>query len=188
LASTLTTDATTESSANVKYLAAFNAAAADISNEEQKLTLDNNTIQAIGFGPSCVGGGSAAAYLRCVQSEKTASYARRDAAAAAAKVQADFQHSASSASTLQSALGTFIGQVAGLPWPSTCNTYVTNTVTSARTLRMDVSLQQAALASTAQSSVVPNSYRAEKDVRTFNDALGALEVALRNGECVANDG
>jgi hypothetical protein len=187
LVSTLTMDAATESSANTNYLTAFNAVAADISYEEQKLTLDNNTIQAIGFGPSC-DGGSAAAYLRCVQSNKTAAYARRDAATAAAKVQADFQHSASSASTLQSALGTFIGQVAGLPWPSTCNAYVTNTVTAARTLRTDVSLQEAELASTAQSSVAPNGSRAGKDVRTFNEALSALKAALPNGGCVANGG
>ncbi len=147
LASTFTADLATETTADTNYVTALNAATSGITQEEQKLTLDNNTIQKIGFGQDC-DAADASTYSSCVTSEdQTAAYARSDAAAVEADVQTDFQRYASSASTYRSALGTFIGQMLGLPWPSGYDKDVNATVTAARAFRTDVALQEAVLAS-----------------------------------------
>ncbi len=95
LASSFTTDLATETTANKSYVTALSAATSGITSQEQKLTLDNNTIQRIGFGQDC-NAADTSTYSSCVASEdQTAAYARSDAASVEAAVQADFQRYAS---------------------------------------------------------------------------------------------
>lgn len=181
LANSFTADLASESTANTAYLTAFNTATTDITMQEQKLTLDNNTIQHIGFGQGC-NEADPSTYSACVASEdQTAAYARSDAAAVEAQVQADFRQYTATATTYESALSTFIGQVAGLPWPSVYNKYVHATVTTARTFRRDVSLQEAVLASTPPSSGSATNTQTLIDGGKFVGAISALKGALLNG-------
>ncbi len=180
LASSFSSDLATEATADTNYVTALNAATSGITAEEQKLTLDNNTIQKIGFGEDC-DAADTSTYPSCVTSEdQTAAYARSDAASVEAQVQADFQHYASTASRYQSALGTFIDQVLGLPWPSGYDKDVVTTVSTARAFRRDVALQEAVLASTPQSSVSSINTRSLIDGGNFVAATRALTGALRN--------
>lgn len=181
LASTFNADLATETTADTNYVTALNAATSGITQEEQKLTLDNNTIQKIGFGQDC-GAADASTYSSCVTSEdQTAAYARSDAAAVEADVQTDFHAYASSASTYRSALSTFIGQMLGLPWPSGYDKDVNATVTAARAFRTDVALQEAVLASTPQSSLSAIDKRALIDAGNLIASIRGLQGALRNG-------
>ena len=181
LVSSFTTDLATETAANTAYQTAFGEATADITKQEQKLTLDNNTIQTIGFGQGC-NKADTSTYPSCVTSEdQTAAYARSDAAAVEALIQADFRNYASTASTYESALSTFIAQVGGLPWPSADNKYVNATVTTASAFRRDVTLQEAMLASTPQSSMSAINSRTLIDGGKFVGAISALRGALGNG-------
>jgi len=181
LASSFSKDLATETKANTNYVTALQAATSDITKQEQKLTLDNNTIQKIGFGQDC-SATVASTYSSCVTSQdQTAAYARSDAAAVEAHVQADFQRYASSATAYQSTLRTFIGQMVGLPWPSAYDKDVDMTVTTATALRRDVALQEAVLASTPQSSVSAINARALIDGGKMIAAIRALQGALRNG-------
>ena len=181
LMSSFTTDLATETTANTDYVAALTAATSGITMQEQKLTLDNNTIQKIGFGQNC-DAADTSTYPSCVTSEdQTAAFARSDAASVEAQVQADFQQYASTASRYRSALGTFIGQVLGLPWPGAYNKDVEATVSTARAFRKDVALQEAVLASTPQSSVSAINARALIDGGNFIAATRALRGTLLNG-------
>ncbi len=181
LASSFTTDLATETTANKSYVTALSAATSGITSQEQKLTLDNNTIQRIGFGQDC-NAADASTYSSCVASEdQTAAYARSDAASVEAAVQADFQRYASAAGRYQSALGTFVAQVLGLPWPSADAKDVDATVDTARAFRRDVALQEAVLASTPQSSVSAINTRALIDGGNFIAATRALKGALLHG-------
>lgn len=180
LASSFTADLAAETTANMNYVTALNAATGDITKQEQKLTLDNNTIQKIGFGQDC-NAADASTYASCVSQDQTASYARSDAAAVEALIQSDFQHYASSASAYQSALGAFTGQMLGLPWPSSYNKDVNATVTTARAFRRDVALQEAVLSSTPHASVSTVNNRALVDGGKFIAAIRALRGALTNG-------
>lgn len=180
LVSSFATSLATETTANMTYLTAFDAATSDRTEQEQKLALDNSTIQAIGFGEGC-NATDASTYPSCVTSEEqTAAYARSDAAAVEAQVEAGFQHYASSASRYQSALGTFVGQMDGLPWPSAYRKFVNTAVTAARTFRRVVFLQYAALASSPQSSVSAINAQTLVDRGKFVDAVSALKGALGN--------
>lgn len=180
LVSSFATSLAKETTANMTYLTAFDAASSDITELEPKLALDDNTIQAIGLGQGC-NAPDASTYPSCVTSEeKTAAYARSDAAAVEAQVQADFQHDASSVSSYQSALGTFVGQMDGLPWPSAYSKYVNTAVTAARTFRRVIFLQYAALASIPQSSVSAINAQTLVDGGKFVDAVSALKGALDN--------
>ena len=181
LVSSFTTDLAKETNANTNYVTALHAATDDITKQEQKLTLDNNTIQRIGFGQDC-NAADTSTYSSCVTSEdQTAAYARSDAAAVEADVQADFQRYASSATTYQSALRTFIDQMVGLPWPSAYDKDVDMTVSAASAFRRDVALQEAVLASTPQSSVSAANARALIDGGKMIAAIRALQGALGNG-------
>ncbi len=160
------------------YLTAFNAVRSDITQQEQKLVLDNNTIQAIGFGQGCNATGASTDPSCVTSEEQTAAYARSDAAAVEAQRQADFQHYASSASRYQSALGTFVRQMDGLPWPGAYRKDVNTAVTAARTFRTAVFVQYAALASSPQSSNSAINARAIIDRGKFVDAVSALKGAL----------
>lgn len=181
LANSFNTDLATETTANAAYLTAFNAATNEIATQEQKLTLDNNTIQTIGFGQGCTTA-DASAYSSCVASEdQTASYARSDAAAVEAQIQAAFGQYASTANRYVSALNTFIGQVNGLPWPSAYSKYVRATVTTTRTFQRDVNVQEAVLASTSQSNASTVNTRTLVDGGKFVGAVAALQGALVNG-------
>jgi hypothetical protein len=180
LINSFTTDLATETAANRAYQTAFGTATTDITEQEQKLTLDNNTIQTIGFGQGC-DKADASTYPSCVSSEdQTAAYARSDAAAVEAQVQADFRQYASTASTYESALNTFIAQLGGLPFPSADRKYVTTTVTTAKTFQRDVGLQEAELASTPQSSVSAINSQTLIDGGKFVGAIAALQGALGN--------
>ena len=91
-----------------------------------------------------------------------------------AQVQADFQRYTSTAGRYQSALGTFVDQVLGLPWPSGYDKDVVTTVSTARAFRRDVALQEAVLASTPQSSVSSINTRSLIDGGNFVAATRAL--------------
>ena len=92
-----------------------------------------------------------------------------------------FSVTLSSATTYQSALRTFVGQMLGLPWPSVYDKDVDKTVTAASAFRRDVALQEAVLASTPQSSVSAVNARALIDGGKMIAGIRALQGELRNG-------
>ncbi len=175
----VTGDMATVTGANVTYSTALNAAFADLSSQERKLTLDEGAIQADRFGRGC-NPSDAAGYASCQSSEvQLATNAENDATTAQARVDADFQVAASAASTYQSALRTFIGQMVDLPWPNAINRYVTTLVRSARAYRRDVAREAAVSPATPQSSLSVFAAQSGVDLGRFNAAITALKTAFR---------
>jgi hypothetical protein len=175
------TDYATESAADKTYVAAFSSVTADLTSQDQRISQDTNTVQANEYGGGC-SVADFSTYESCVSSEEqTANNANQDMTAAEAQIQTDYQQYASTASTYQSALSNFIGQVIALPWPSTYDSYVNAMVTAARAFRTDVTYQAAVTSSTPQSTVSTITAQAGTDVGNFNDAISALKAALLNG-------
>jgi hypothetical protein len=175
----VTGDMATVTGANVTYSTALNAAFADLSSQERKITLDNGAVQADRFGRGC-NPSDASGYASCQSSEvQLATNAENDAAVAQARIDADFHVAASAASTYQSALRAFIGQMVDLPWPTAINPYVNTLVRSARAYRKDVAREAGVSPATPQSSLSAFAAQSGVDVGRFNAAMSALKAAFR---------
>jgi hypothetical protein len=174
----VTDDMATVTGANVTYSTALNAAFADLESQERKLTLDYGAIQADRFALGC-NPSDTTGYASCQASElQLVTNAQNDAATAQARVDADFQEARSAASTYQSALRAFIGQMLALPWPSAINRYVNTLVISARSYRRDIAREAAVSPATPQSSLSAFAAQSGVDVAHFNAAISALKAAF----------
>jgi hypothetical protein len=175
----VTEDMATVTGANVTYTTALNTAFADLESQERKLTLDNGAIQADRFGQGC-NPSDTSGYASCQSSEvQLATSAENDAATAQARVDADFQEARSAASTYQSALRAFIGQMLALPWPNAINRYVNTLVTSARSYRRDVAREAGVSPATPQSSLSAFAAQSGVDLAHFNSSISALKAAFQ---------
>ena len=179
LGHSVTGDMATVTGANVTYSTALNAAFADLTSQERKITLDEGAIQADRFGLGC-NPSDASGYASCQSSEvQLATNAENDATTAQARIDADFQVAASAASRYQSALGTFIGQMVNLPWPNAINRYFNTLVRSARAYRRDVAREAGVSPATPQSSLSVFAAQSGVDLGRFNAAISALKTAFR---------
>jgi hypothetical protein len=179
LGRSVTEDMATVTGANVAYSTALNKAFADLASQERKMTLDTGAIQANRFGLGC-NTSDASGYASCKSSEvQMATNAEHDAVASQARIDADFQEAAAAASTYQSALRVFIGQMTALPWPNAINRYVNTLVTSATAYRKDVERESAVSPATPQSSLSAFAAQSGVDVGLFNAAISALTAAFQ---------
>jgi len=169
----------TETAANQAWVAASGPIVADETKQNQRLQQDQATYNSNVDGLRC-NAADFSTYESCVQQdEQSASSAQNDEAAATAQIQTDYEQYSTNVNTYETAISTFISQVASITtWPSPMTSDVNSLLTSARTLRGDLAQEAAESPSTPQATVSAITAQAGTDVGNFSDAISLIKSDL----------